>query len=109
MGKKIVVLGTGYVGLPLAITLAKAGYKVIGVDIKKEVVKAINEGLLPTKEKDINEIFTEEKVKQNFTASEKPCDADVFIISVPTPLESRRKLADLSYVISAVKSILPFL
>jgi len=109
MGKKIVVLGTGYVGLPLAITLAKAGYKVIGVDIKKEIIKRINEGLLPTKEKDINEIFAEEKVKQNFTASEKPCDADVFIVSVPTPLEIRRKVADLSYVVSALESILPFL
>ena len=109
MGKKIVVLGTGYVGLPLAITLAKAGYKVVGVDIKKEIIKTINEGLLPTKEKDIDEIFAEEKVKRNFKASEKPCDADVFIVSVPTPLESRRKVADLSYIVSAVDSILPFL
>jgi len=109
MSKKIVVLGTGYVGLPLAIMLAKVGYKVIGVDIKKEIVKAINEGLLPIKEKDIDEIFAEEKVKQNLTASEKPCEADVFIASVPTPLEGRRKVANLSFVISAVESILPFL
>jgi UDP-N-acetyl-D-mannosaminuronic acid dehydrogenase len=102
-------LGTGYVGLPLAITLAKAGYKVIGVDTKKEVIEALNSGFLPTKEKDIAKIFGEEKVKQNFTAREKPCGADVFIVSVPTPLESRRKIADLSCVISAVTSILPFL
>ena len=109
MEKKIVVLGTGYVGLPLAIMLAKVGYKVIGVDIKKEIIKAINEGLLQMKEKDIDAIFAEEKVKENLTASEKPCDADVFIVSVPTPLEGRRKVADLSYVISAIESVLPYL
>jgi len=109
MDKKVVVLGTGYVGLPLAIMLAKVGYKVIGVDIKKEIIEAINEGLLPIKEKNMDAIFAEEKVKENLTASEKPCAADVFIISVPTPLEGRRKVADLSYVISAIESVLPYL
>jgi len=109
MVKKIVVLGIGYVGLPLAIMFARVGYKIVGVDIKKEVVRAIDERLLPIKENDIEEIFAEEKVKKNLTASEQPCDADVFIVSVPTPLEGRRKVADLSYVISAIESILPHL
>lgn len=109
MSKKIVVLGTGYVGLPLAIILAKTGYKVIGVDIRREIVKAVNEGVLPIKEKDIHELFAEEKVKKNLIASEKPCEADVFVISVQTPLEHKRKVADLSYVISAIESIIPLL
>ena len=109
MNKKIVVMGIGYVGLPLAITLARVGHDVVGVDTKKEVTDALKSGLVPTKEKGIDEIFEEKAVKENFRASEKPCAADVFIICVPTPLERRRKVADLSCVVSAVMSILPFL
>jgi UDP-N-acetyl-D-mannosaminuronic acid dehydrogenase len=41
---KILVIGTGYVGLPTAILLAEAGHDVIGVDIRKEVVDSINTG-----------------------------------------------------------------
>ena len=58
--KKIAVLGIGYVGLPLAITLAKVGYKVVGIDVDKKRVKAINEGSLPIKEKDIEKEFDDE-------------------------------------------------
>ncbi|UCF45505.1 MAG: NAD-binding protein, partial [Candidatus Bathyarchaeota archaeon] len=46
MNKAIVVLGIGYVGLPLAITLARVGYKVTGVDVNKQVVRSIREGSL---------------------------------------------------------------
>jgi UDP-N-acetyl-D-mannosaminuronic acid dehydrogenase len=105
--KKVVVLGIGYVGLPLAIILANAGYKVVGVDIRKNVIEALDSGLPPIKEKGLTENFAD--AKKNFIASEKPCEADIFIISVPTPLEKRRKVADLSYVVSAIKSTFPFL
>ena len=44
MTKKIVVIGTGYVGLPLAIMLARSGYEVIGVDVEENIVNAINDG-----------------------------------------------------------------
>ena len=80
MNKRIAVLGIGYVGLPLAITLAKVGYKVTGIDVDKHRVKAINEGSLPVKEKDIEREFGDEKVRHNLSVSEKPCDADVFIV-----------------------------
>jgi UDP-N-acetyl-D-mannosaminuronic acid dehydrogenase len=109
MDKKIVVLGIGYVGLPLAIVLANVGYKVTGVDINKEVVKSINEGAVTIKEKHIETIFNGKKVRSNFVASDKPCQADAFIICVQTPLDRVSKLPDLSYVISAVESITPFL
>jgi len=108
--KKIVILGVGYVGLPTAIMLARASYKVIGVDLKKEIVKALNEGILESlsiKEKELEKIFKEKNVRENLKGSNTPVPADVFIICVPTPLHKRRKHADLSYVISAIKSILP--
>jgi UDP-N-acetyl-D-mannosaminuronic acid dehydrogenase len=109
MNKKIVVLGIGYVGLPLAIALADTGYKVTGVDINKEVVKSINEGIVPIKEKHIQTIFNSKNVRSNFTANDKPCQADAFIVCVQTPLDRISKMPDLSNVISAVESITPFL
>ncbi|NWF87075.1 nucleotide sugar dehydrogenase [Candidatus Bathyarchaeota archaeon] len=109
MNKKVVVLGVGYVGLPLAITLAKVGYKVIGVDVNKKIVKAINDGSLPIKEKNIENFFIDKKVKENFTVNEKPDYADVFIVCVQTPIDQVSKMPDLSHTISAIESIAPFL
>lgn len=107
--KKIVVLGIGYVGLPLAITLARAGYEVVGVDVNEEVVDALNTGKLPLKEKGIEAAFNEREVQQRFKASSKPCSADVFIVCVQTPLDPTTKVPNLSYVVSAIESIVPFL
>jgi len=109
VAEKIVVMGTGYVGLPLAIMLARVGYEVIGVDIEENVVNAINEGVLHLAENDIREIFSEPDVRKNLHAQKTPCEADVFIISVPTPLDEERRVADLSQVIDAVESIVPCL
>ena len=107
--EKIVILGTGYVGFPLAVILARSGFKVVGVDIRREVVRGINSGDLPVQEKEIDTIFKELAVRENLLASEKTEDGDVFVISVPTPLEKRRKVADLSAVIAATESVAPHL
>ena len=109
MSEKIVVIGTGYVGLPLAIMLARAGYEVIGVDIEENVVNAINEGVLHLAEDELKQIFQEPQVRENLHAQETPCEADIFIISVPTPLDEKKRVADLSQVVGAVESVLPYL
>ena len=109
MVKKIIVIGTGYVGLPLAIMLARSGYEVIGVDTEENVVNAINECILNLTEEDINKISQEPGVKKNFHAQKIPCEADAFIISVPTPIDEKKRIADLSQVIKGTESILPFL
>lgn len=107
--KRIVVIGTGYVGLPAALLLAKAGYKVVGVDINENIVRAINDGVLLIEEEKLDELMAAPEVRANLSAQGTPCEADVFIIAVPTPLDERKKVADLSYVEDAVESILPFL
>jgi len=109
VSEKIVVIGTGYVGLPLAIMLARAGYEVIGVDIEENVVNAINEGVLHLAEDELKQIFQEPQVRENLHAQKTPCQADIFIISVPTPLDEKKRVADLSQVIVAVESVLPYL
>ena len=94
--ERIVILGTGYVGFPLAVILARSGFEVVGVDIRREVVRGINAGNLPIREKEIDAIFKEPAVRENLIASETVEDGDVYVISVPTPLEKRRKVADLT-------------
>jgi UDP-N-acetyl-D-mannosaminuronic acid dehydrogenase len=106
---RITVVGTGYIGLPLAIMLARNGYTVSGCDVSEEVVRGINAGLLKQAEADLAEIFKEPEVRENLTADCRPRAADIFVISVPTPLDHRKRVADLSYVTAAIESIVPFL
>ena len=107
--QNIVVIGTGYVGLPAALLLARAGHNVIGVDIDENIVQAINDGILHIQEDELQAIMEEPAVRKNLKAQSTPCEADAFLIAVPTPLDQRKKIADLSMVIEATKMLIPFL
>lgn len=107
--KTIVVIGTGYVGLPAALLLAQAGHAVVGVDINANIVRAINDGVLHINEEALQAIMDEPAVRRNLKAQSTPCEADAYLIAVPTPLDERKKVADLSMVVDAVQSIVPFL
>jgi len=107
--KKIIVIGCGYVGLPAAILLAKAGHKVVGVDTNMELVNKINGGEIHIEDEKLQTILREPSVRKNFIVTNKPDYGDVFIVAVPTPIDRRRKASDLSYVMNAIESILPFL
>ena len=105
----VVVVGIGYVGLPLAIMLARNGYRVTGVDKNQDVIAAVNDGALPLAEDDIRRVFAEPEVQRNFHAQTDLTSADAFIISVPTPLDERKRIADLSHVVASLQSIVPHL
>jgi UDP-N-acetyl-D-mannosaminuronic acid dehydrogenase len=107
--KSISVIGTGYVGLPAALMLARAGHKVTGVDIDEEIVNALNRGEMHIDEPALKKILDEPEVRANLKASNTPDESDVFFIAVPTPVLSREKIADLSYVVDALESIIPHL
>ncbi len=107
--RSVVVVGTGYVGLPVALMLARAGWRVTGVDIDENIVHAINEGVLHIKEDELQALLHDPTVRRNLSARHAPCPADVFIIAVPTPVQPRKKVADLSFVVSAIESLLPHL
>ncbi|GAB5465199.1 MAG: nucleotide sugar dehydrogenase [Candidatus Kapaibacteriales bacterium] len=102
----ITVIGLGYVGLPLAIELAKAGSKVYGYDISQKVVDNILNA------KDITFDISIEDLKNviddgSFTPStdaNKIADSNVSIICVPTPLDSAKQ-PNLSYVRDASQQI----
>lgn len=106
--KKICVLGLGYIGLPTASLFATQGFSVIGVDVDPNVVEVINRGGIHIKEPGLKTIVQAAINSGNMKAALKPELADVFIIAVPTPITEDKK-ADLSYVISAGESIVPYL
>jgi UDP-N-acetyl-D-mannosaminuronic acid dehydrogenase len=107
--ERIVVIGIGYVGLPAAILLARAGHQVLGVDVDSRRVDEVNSSVLNLGEKELAEILKEPEVKKNLRAAGKPEEGDVFVIAVPSPLDHRKKIADLSYVEAAVTALLPVL
>lgn len=103
---KICVLGLGYIGLPTAALFAQAGFQVLGVDINAKIVSAVNEGRVHIKEEGLPELVRQLVRQGRLRAALQPEPADVFLITVPTPLNEARQ-ADLSYVIQAVEMISP--
>jgi UDP-N-acetyl-D-mannosaminuronic acid dehydrogenase len=109
MRKTIVVVGTGYVGLPAALMWAKSGQKVVGVDINENIVRAINEGTMLLNEQELHKLYDDPTVQSNLVARTKPCAGDVFVLAVPTPVDRLKKVCDMGPVQAAVESICPFL
>ena len=107
--KKICMIGIGYVGLPTAAMFASKGHKVIGYDLNKKAVDALNKGEIIIEEPGLLELVKECVEKGNLSATTTcPPDCDVYIIAVPTPI-NEDKTADMSYVESATKAIVPHL
>ena len=101
----ICVLGLGYIGLPTALMLASGGNKVVGVDVKEELVAQLCDGSLPFYEEGMHELFQTASSK-GIKFSSSCIESDVYIIAVPTPFESVSKKIDPSYVVAAVNSVL---
>ena len=98
----------GYIGLPTATMFSCYGHKVIGVDVNEKVVNNINKGKIIIEEPNLEELVEDVVKKGNLIASISPKESDVFIISVPTPIKDA-KTSDMSYVISATKSVVKYL
>ena len=102
----VAVLGLGYVGLPLAISFAEVGYRVIGFDVSDAVVTGLNAG--KSHIDDVAALRVGALVaKQSFRATvmaEDLVDCDVMFICVPTPFD-KAKNPDLSYVESATRVV----
>jgi UDP-N-acetylglucosamine 2-epimerase (non-hydrolysing) len=101
----VCVVGLGYMGLPTSLLFASAGVKVTGLDLSEKKVNEINSGHCPFEEKGVPELLTAVLKSGNFKAQTKPVAADVFVVAVPTPHENKK--CDLSFVLSAVNSLLP--
>ncbi len=105
---KIAVIGLGYIGLPTAAMFANAGHNVVGVDYNTHIIDALKHGQIIIEEDNLGELVRKVTDSGNLSCSLTPKSADVFIIAVPTPIKPD-KTADMSYVISATESIVPYL
>lgn len=105
--QKVCVMGLGYIGLPTASLLATNGYYVHGVDIIPEVVETINNGKIHIKEPALDAFVKSAVQSGNLKASLEPDYANIFIITVPTPINENNN-PNIDYVISATNSIAPY-
>lgn len=107
---KVAVVGLGYVGLPLAVEKAKAGYKTVGFDVQAEKVELVNAG--HNYIGDVVDDDLEQLVKNGMLSATTDFsfikDADFIAICVPTPLDEHQE-PDISYVENSTISISKYL
>jgi UDP-N-acetyl-D-glucosamine dehydrogenase len=100
------IVGLGYVGLPLAIELANAGFRVLGFDVQQKVVDGLNAG--HSHVKDVTDAQLQAVVNTGrFSATSdmlRLAEPDAVSICVPTPL-SKFKDPDVSYIVAATESV----
>ncbi len=103
---KVGVIGLGYVGLPLAVSFAKKGFSVTGIDISRGKIKKLTEGrsyILDVVSSDLKAV-TARKFFKATDDYKSVASLDAVIICVPTPL-SKTKEPDISFVIEATQRI----
>jgi len=104
------VVGLGYVGLPLAVEKAKAGYKTIGFDIQTKKVDMVNAGINyigDVVDADLKRLV-DEKMLMAVADFDEISQADFIAICVPTPLDIHQQ-PNLEYVVNSTKDIAKFL
>ncbi len=103
---KIGIVGMGYVGLPLAVEFARAGYNVMGLEINAEKVDRLNAGIsyIPDVPTEVLAPLVESGKLRATTSYDDMRDCDAISICVPTPLR-KTKDPDMSYVLAAADSV----
>lgn len=107
---KVGVVGLGYVGLPLAVEKAKAGFDTVGFDVMPSKVEMVNKGhnyIGDVVNEDLEELVKKGKLKATSDFSFVK-DMDFIAICVPTPLDAHQE-PDISYVRSSTKDISQYL
>ncbi len=106
--RRVVVIGQGYVGLPLALAALDAGYRTVGFDVSASRIASLRRGTSYVKD------VADEQIAAALHAGYLPTDDaahlegfDIAVISVPTPLTDGRP--DLSHVAQAGRTLAPFL
>ena len=105
MALKAVIVGLGYVGLPLAQAATSSGIEVVGLDLNQQIVDGLNSGVSHIDDLSNDEIAA--LVAGGFSAtndSSAIAEADIVVICVPTPLDESGS-PDLTAVIAATKSV----
>jgi UDP-N-acetyl-D-mannosaminuronic acid dehydrogenase len=103
---QVSVIGLGYIGLPTAAVIARAGMRVHGVDVSQAVVDTINRGEIHIEEVDLDGLVQGVVQRGLLRAGTSVEPADVFVIAVPTPFhKDGQHTPDVSYVLTAADSV----
>ena len=100
----VCVVGLGYIGLPTAAIVARAGCQVHGVDVTQSVVDTISRGEIHIEEVDLDGLVQGVVARGLLKASTEVAPADVFIIAVPTPFDANHA-PDIAYVLAAGEAV----
>jgi UDP-N-acetyl-D-galactosamine dehydrogenase len=97
-GRKIAVIGLGYVGLPVAVSFARSGVPVIAFDIDRKRIDELRSGHDRTREVDLADL---KQVTLHFDYEpSRLAEADFYIVTVPTPIDGAHR-PDLGAILSA--------
>ena len=103
---QVCVVGLGYIGLPTAAIVARAGCPVLGLDVTQSVVDTINRGEIHIEEVDLDGLVRGVVQRGLLRASTVIEPADVFVIAVPTPFaKDGHHTPDVSYVMAAATEV----
>lgn len=105
---EVQVIGLGRVGLPLAATLANAGFQVHGVDVDVDVLAAVMAGRVDESERGLAALVTANLRAGRLHLRTRPVCCAVHVLAVPTPLTPERR-ADLTALQAAVHDLVPSL
>jgi len=108
MPQRVCVIGLGYVGFSTTCVLANSGFLVLGVDTDTSVIFKIQANNFISSEEHLQNLFLKGALDGNIVVSTQIQLADIYIITVQTPLTAELK-ADLSYLNSAIDSIKSFI
>ena len=100
------ILGLGYVGLTLGLVMADQGFKIIGYDIDKKLINKLEKKESPFFEKGIeNYIYNHINNNMKVSSDLNKISADIYIITVGTPINKKTKLPEVKNIINAAKNI----
>ena len=103
---KVAVVGLGYVGLPMAVAVARKGFSVLGVDVNQKAVDCVNAAdnyIGDVDDEELTELVNGKMLSATSDYS-KINDIDVIMVAVPTPLDKYQQ-PDSSFVVAATNSI----
>jgi UDP-N-acetyl-D-glucosamine/UDP-N-acetyl-D-galactosamine dehydrogenase len=101
-GRKLAVIGLGYVGLPVAVAFGRQGAPVIGFDIDTRRISELKAGCDRTREVEPHDL---RNLRLRFTSNAAELSAaDFFVVTVPTPIDDARR-PDLTALLDASKTV----
>ena len=106
MNREVAVIGLGYIGLPTAVVLANSGWQVTGVDVSDRTIEYVREGKLPFVEDGLEEALASAVEQGSLTAQKETPEAEIYIVSVPSPLKDDKSLEP-KFIDAATDAIIP--